>query len=565
MRQGRHGFTLLELSVVLVLIALVLAGGLVTLTANVQTSQFNTTVAKMDVIEKALLDYSTSFSRLPCPSNLTLTASDANYGIEAANQGTCTGGTPAANNIAVSGTAEGGVPTRTLQLSDDYMYDGWGRRIRYAVDKANTTTSSLPATSVCTVTTTPNTAAITVKDAVGGTRTSSAAYALISHGVNGHGAYSSNGAMVNAGSLNTDELTNCHCTSAGVAGTYTPTYIQKYPVQNSASALNNFDDIVTYKDAWQLQSANAPLVAAVCNQVIAIYDQADQSRSVFTTSGTLKFRKTGSPETGTTFQGYCGLAFDNSGVLWVADGGNHRTLLYNTDGSFKQNISHVTNAGAEGPIIINQANNHVFVQDGYTNAINEGDNTGAFIQTIGGTTLSSPVPGAIDSSGISLWVADSGHNRIVKYTISTALQTQVVPSTCTTSCSASATSGQFNNPADVKLDGAGNIFVADYGNNRVTEFDPTGTTVIQNITTWTTSGAQTFSNVAGLAFDSTGALWVADYNGSRVIKFTISGATATYAQTIPASCANAPCGAAYNNDGLLSNPTYLSIGTVSAR
>ena len=565
MRQGRHGFTLLELSVVLVLIALVLAGGLVTLTSNAQTSQFNDTVAKVDVIEKALLNYSTSFYRLPCPSNLTLTASNANYGIEAANQGTCTGGTPAANNIAASGTAEGGVPTRTLQLSDDYMFDGWGRRIRYAVDKAYTLSSSLPVTSVCTVVATPNTAAITVNDAVGGARTSAAAYTLISHGVNGHGAYSSNGAMVNAGSLNTDELTNCHCTSAGVAGTYTPTYIQKYPVQNSASALNNFDDLVTYREAWQLQSANAPLASAVCNQVIAIYNQSDLSRNVFTTSGTWKFRKTGSPETAGTFQPYSGLAYDNSGLLWIADGGGHRSVVYNSDGSFNKTVTYTAGAGAEGPIIINQANNHVFVLDEYTNAINEGDNTGAHIQTIGGSTLSTPVPGAVDSSGISLWVADSGHNRIVKYTISTALQTQVVPSTCTTSCSASATSGQFNTPVDVKLDSAGDIFVADYGNNRVTEFDPTGTTVIQNITTWTTSGAQTFSNVAGLAFDSTGALWVSDYGGSRVVKFTISGATATYAQTIPASCANAPCGAANNNDGLLSSPTYLSIGTISSR
>src|SRR5206468_3078595 len=104
-------------------IGVILYGSMSILITSVQTTQVNSTVATMDAIEKALLNYRVAFNRLPCPSDLTTTATNANYGIEAANMGSCTGGSPAANFIAASGTAEGGVPTRALRLPDSFMYD----------------------------------------------------------------------------------------------------------------------------------------------------------------------------------------------------------------------------------------------------------------------------------------------------------------------------------------------------------------------------------------------------------------------------------------------------------
>ncbi len=149
MQMSRRGFTLLELSIVLLLIGLIIGMSLVTLTGSIQASQYNVTVARMDAIEKALLNFAIANTRIPCPSDLTQLSGSATYGVEAGAgsgsspgvaTGACTGASmvPVANFTSVSGAAEGGVPTRALGLPDDYIYDGWGRRFRYAVDLSMT-------------------------------------------------------------------------------------------------------------------------------------------------------------------------------------------------------------------------------------------------------------------------------------------------------------------------------------------------------------------------------------------------------------------------------------------
>ena len=113
------GFTLIELSVVLAIMGVILYGSMSLLVVGIQTSQLNSTVATMDALEKALLNFRMAFGRLPCPADITLTTTSANYGVEAANtSNTCSGSTPAANYTA-SGAAEGGAPsTRALRLPD---------------------------------------------------------------------------------------------------------------------------------------------------------------------------------------------------------------------------------------------------------------------------------------------------------------------------------------------------------------------------------------------------------------------------------------------------------------
>jgi prepilin-type N-terminal cleavage/methylation domain-containing protein len=244
----QSGFTLIELSVVIAIIGVILYGGMSVLVVGIQTSQVNATVARMDKIEKALLDYRVANGRIPCPSDLTATASSANYGVEAANKGSCTGGSPAANSISASGVAEGGIPVRALRLPNDYMYDGWGHRFRYAVNPDYTVTYG----TACTLNANPS---ITVNDASGAARSNAAIYAIVSHGQNGHGAYTRGGGVVNAGSTNADEQTNCHCTSTAAANTYTATYVEKAPtIATAGSPLTTFDDIVTFREAWQMMS-----------------------------------------------------------------------------------------------------------------------------------------------------------------------------------------------------------------------------------------------------------------------------------------------------------------------
>ena len=77
---------------------------------------------------------------------------------------------------------------------------------------------------------------------------------------------------------------------------------------------------------------------------------------------------------------------------------------------------------------------------------------------------------------------------------------------------------QFINPERVAIDSSGNLYVADFGNNRVQKFTSDGFF----ITKWGSqgSGDGQFINPIGIAVDKSGNIYVADRNNARVQKFT---------------------------------------------
>ncbi len=313
----QKGFTLLELGIVLLIIGTVTGGMMVLFNQNIDQRQIQETNVKMSAIQQALLNYRRAFNRIPCPADATqsMDATSSNYfGVEAANMGTCTGGTPAANFsiaastftgsttngsyvvTAVSSTAGlaigtlvsgtgipagtsiasidsatqitldtaatatnagitisrytvvgGMVPTKTLQLPDDYAIDGWGRRIMYIVDVNMTGlygASNIPVTDSATN-------RITVTGAASAAKTTGAVYLLLSFGKNGHGGYSRNGAtarLANYISADSDELTNCHCNSSAAATAFSASFVQK------PMSIGAFDDIVVYATRADLRS-----------------------------------------------------------------------------------------------------------------------------------------------------------------------------------------------------------------------------------------------------------------------------------------------------------------------
>jgi hypothetical protein len=106
-----------------------------------------------------------------------------------------------------------------------------------------------------------------------------------------------------------------------------------------------------------------------------------------------------------------------------------------------------------------------------------------------------------------------------------------------------ATSARFTLPIDVVVDGAGNTYVADSGNNRVRKITPGGT-----ISTYAGGGsgcaAQTnsvgdncpatqaiLSAVTGLAVDSSGRLYISDQLHHRVRRVETDGKIITFAGT----------------------------------
>ena len=77
--------------------------------------------------------------------------------------------------------------------------------------------------------------------------------------------------------------------------------------------------------------------------------------------------------------------------------------------------------------------------------------------------------------------------------------------------------GQLNGPGGIAVDSAGNIYVADTGNNRVQKFGKSG----QFLTKWGSIGSANgqFHRPEGIAVDSNGNVFVADADNHRVQVF----------------------------------------------
>ena len=80
---------------------------------------------------------------------------------------------------------------------------------------------------------------------------------------------------------------------------------------------------------------------------------------------------------------------------------------------------------------------------------------------------------------------------------------------------------QFINPVGLVVDSSDNIYVADWGNNRIQKFDSNG----NFITKWGTPGTGDgqFNRPAGLAIDSSGNILVVDEGNNRIQKFDSNG------------------------------------------
>ena len=220
-----QGFSLLEIAIVLVIISLLLAFLLPTITGRLSTARLEATRSKEDLIKAALIAFVAQNKRLPCPAVENLPPTDANYGREATVPGTCTGTT-----ALTTGAMRGVVPWLALGLNDDIALDGYYQRYSYIV---TTTQTNLNANTVSGLTgniamhsATP----VTVANQINVNNL--AVVALISHGVNTAGAFTPSGMRI-ALPAGADELEN-----TDIANT---AFISKDFSQNAG---NPFDDVV---------------------------------------------------------------------------------------------------------------------------------------------------------------------------------------------------------------------------------------------------------------------------------------------------------------------------------
>lgn len=137
-----RGFTLTEMAVVLVIIALMIGGLLIPLSAQNNVQARRDTARDLESIREALLGFAVSHGRLPCPAQRNLASGTANAGFETFDGTSCTCSV-AGGNIATSGgsacnsgsesTVSGVLPWATLGLPE---VDGWNNRYTYLVTAA---------------------------------------------------------------------------------------------------------------------------------------------------------------------------------------------------------------------------------------------------------------------------------------------------------------------------------------------------------------------------------------------------------------------------------------------
>ncbi len=189
------------------------------------------------------------------------------------------------------------------------------------------------------------------------------------------------------------------------------------------------------------------------------------------------------------------VAFDGAGRLYIADHNNHR--IRRVSGN---TITTVAGNGVAG-----------FSGDGGL-AIN--------------ASLNYPVGITLDILG-DLYIADQFNNRIREVSSSGIIRTIVGTGALGFSGDGGpATSAMLNNPYSVALDGAGNLFIADYGNNRVRWVYGGTIETIAGDGTAGYSGDGDLSTFASLnapsavAVDSLGQLYIADFFNERIRKIS---------------------------------------------
>lgn len=208
----QFGFSLVELTVVLVIVALLSGGLLLGLSAQRDIASNQEAQRQLDNIKEALLGFALTNGRLPCPAAPTLANTNPSAGQE-----------DRPNINTACNLTHGVLPWASLGLPET---DPWGQRFTYFASDKFTKPIISPALASFTLETglataippdNAGTANIKATAASGSNIASDLAAVIVSHGPLGAGAYTTNGDKldVSAG----DEVENANATLTFVSRT----------------------------------------------------------------------------------------------------------------------------------------------------------------------------------------------------------------------------------------------------------------------------------------------------------------------------------------------------------
>ena len=190
--NGQQGFSLVELTIVLVIVALLSSGLMFGLSAQRDTAAAQDVQRQLDNAKEALLGFAITNGRLPCPANPALASSSVGAGLE---------------NCAAQPTGHGVLPWATLGLPET---DPWGQRFTYFA--STKFTAIVIAGALCSFAMdtgiAPNnagTANVKLTSASGSNIASDLAAVIVSHGALGAGGYTTDGTKIAGAILDEDE------------------------------------------------------------------------------------------------------------------------------------------------------------------------------------------------------------------------------------------------------------------------------------------------------------------------------------------------------------------------
>ncbi len=302
------------------------------------------------------------------------------------------------------------------------------------------------------------------------------------------------------------------------------------------------------------------LLVLFCSPVFA------QNIDTYAGTGTAGFSGDGGPATAAKINGPYAVTADVAGNVYFGDYGNFRLRKINSSGIITTIAGNGTggSTGDGGPavsatvgyikgICLDNAGN-IYFADNYDVVRKINAMTGIISRVAGiagssgfssdgiqatAATLYNPIGLAIDNAG-DLLIADQLNSRIRKVNMSTG----IISTICGTGTAGGtgdggpATAALVNYPSGVAVSLTGNIYVADFGSNKIRKINTAGN--ISTITYPVATGSYGYSGDGGpstaahiyypfgVATDTSGNIYISDQNNNTIRKINTFGIISSY-------------------------------------